>query len=132
MPRASLETIRSWVDEKTPQRPKISTTIDLPLSNSSKTILKAAADEADRMGHLHIGTEHLFLGLFAVKDCLATELMQRAGTNPESVRAKISKQSRRCSGIAPKTIQVRPKTSSGSVDRDSRSKTKCRDIRDVV
>lgn len=99
MPKASSETIRGWVDEKTPQRTRIPTTVDLPLSNSSRTILKAAADEADRMGHRHIGTEHLFLGLFAVKDCLATELLQRAGTNPESVRVRVSKQTEDVAGM---------------------------------
>jgi hypothetical protein len=99
MPKASLETVRAWVDEKIPHRERISTSIDLPLSDSSRTILKAAADEADRMSHLHIGTEHLFLGLFAVKDSLATELLQRAGANPESVRARISKPSEDVVGL---------------------------------
>lgn len=99
MPRASFETIRSWVDEKTPHGEKISTAIDLPLSNSSKMILKAAADEADRMGHPHIGTEHLFLSLFAVKESLAAELLQRAGTNPEALRIWVSKQSEDVVGL---------------------------------
>jgi ATP-dependent Clp protease ATP-binding subunit ClpA len=92
IPKAQPDEIRRWIDAQTPQRPGISTRVDLPLSNSSKMILKAGADEADRLAHRHIGTEHLFLGLFAVEDCLAAKLLRQAGADPVAMRLKLSEQ----------------------------------------
>lgn len=37
--------------------------MDLPLSNESKRVLAYAAEEAQRLSHDYIGTEHLLLGL---------------------------------------------------------------------
>lgn len=37
--------------------------VDVPLSNSSKRVLAYAAQEADRLASMPIGTEHLLLGL---------------------------------------------------------------------
>jgi hypothetical protein len=87
LPDAQPETVRQWIDADAPQRPRVSTSIDLPLSDESKNVLKAAADEADSFGHHTIGTDHLFLGLFGVKDCVAARLLQRAGGDVEKVRA---------------------------------------------
>jgi len=91
-PKAQLDEIRRWIDAQTPQRPRISTSIDLPLSASSKLILKAGAEEADRLAHRYIGTEHLFLGLFAVEDCLAAKLIRQPGVDPAAMRLKLSGQ----------------------------------------
>lgn len=93
MPKAQPDEIRRWIDAQTPQRPSISTRIDLPLSDSCKSILKAGADEADQLAHRYIGTEHLFLGLFAVEDCLAAKLLRQAGVDPAAMRLKLSEQS---------------------------------------
>jgi ATP-dependent Clp protease ATP-binding subunit ClpC len=46
-------------------RPPISTSIEVPLSPESKRVLKRAAEEADKFGHNHIGSEHILLALFA-------------------------------------------------------------------
>jgi hypothetical protein len=86
IPDGQMETIRKWIDVQTPQRPRISTSVDLPLSEESKKILETAATEADGLGHHTIGTDHLFLALFALKDCLAAKLLQQAGANVERVR----------------------------------------------
>ena len=37
--------------------------VDLPLSHSCKRALTFAAEEAERLAHAHIGTEHLLLGV---------------------------------------------------------------------
>src|SRR5437588_5678096 len=41
---------------------KTSTSVDVPLSNENKRVLAYAAEEAERLGHGHIGAEHLLLG----------------------------------------------------------------------
>ena len=40
-------------------RTKLSTSVDLPLSNESKKVLAWAADEAERLGSKGIGVQHL-------------------------------------------------------------------------
>ena len=59
----SINAIRKEIEERTSLREKISTSVDLPLTNESKRVLAYAAEEAERFGHKHIGSEHLLLGL---------------------------------------------------------------------
>lgn len=92
LPNATPETIREWVEAESKQRPPVSTAVDLKLSNDSKKILKQAADEADRFSHDYIGTDHLFLALLAIEDCLAAKLVARAAPDAIKIRAEVSQQ----------------------------------------
>jgi hypothetical protein len=56
-------------------------------------------DEADRLAHRHIGTEHLFLAIFAVEDCLAAKLLSQAGADVATIRAKVAEQSQGQEGL---------------------------------
>ena len=58
-----VEAIRKQVEDHTTVREKVSTSVDLPLSEEAKRVLIHAAEEAERLSHKHIGTEHLLLGL---------------------------------------------------------------------
>src|SRR5215470_8867514 len=60
---APVESIRKQIEDHTTIREKVSTSVDLPLSNECKRVLAYAAEEAERLSHKHIGTEHLLLGL---------------------------------------------------------------------
>src|SRR5256886_353965 len=51
------EGIRAEIERHTTSRERISTSVEVPLTLESKKILKLAAEEADRLGHRHIGTE---------------------------------------------------------------------------
>src|SRR6476661_2936886 len=62
-PGASIDAIRKEIEEHTTPRGKTSTSLDLPLGNESKRALAYAAEEAARLVHRHIGSEHLLLGL---------------------------------------------------------------------
>ena len=42
---------------------KISTSADLPMSQSARQVLIYGAEEAEQLGHQHIGCEHLLLGM---------------------------------------------------------------------
>ena len=68
---AMVESIRRDIEARTSTREKISTSADLPLSNESKRVLVYASDEADQIGHKHIGPEHLLLGLLREEIFLA-------------------------------------------------------------
>jgi ATP-dependent Clp protease ATP-binding subunit ClpA len=54
---ASVESIRKQIEGRITIREKLSTSVDLPLSNECKRVLAYAAEEAERLSHKHIGTE---------------------------------------------------------------------------
>ena len=58
----------------------------LDLSPGTKRVLELAVDEARRMGHHYIGTEHLLLGLVRQSDGVAIDVLRRLGVSPEEVR----------------------------------------------
>ena len=55
--------VREQVLAKLARLVKTPTSVDLPLSDAGKRVLAYAMEEADRLGHRHIGTEHLLPGL---------------------------------------------------------------------
>ncbi len=87
----SVERIRNQIDSATVIREKVSTSVDLPLSDQCKRVLAYAAEEGENLGHKHIGTEHLLLGLLREQECFAAELLREAGLRFEEVREEISK-----------------------------------------
>src|SRR4029077_4848195 len=91
LPKTTAEAIRRRVDDQSSGRPRTSTSVDLPLSSASKRVLKYAADEADKLSHKHIGTEHLFLGLLDESDCLADKFLREAGADPDVIRGELAK-----------------------------------------
>jgi Clp amino terminal domain, pathogenicity island component len=81
--------IRTQISECTPIREQVSTSIDLPLSNECKRILAYGAEEAERLRHKHIGTEHLLLGILREKGTFASQMLTERGVRPEEVREQL-------------------------------------------
>jgi ATP-dependent Clp protease ATP-binding subunit ClpC len=81
-----VESIRKQIEEHTTIREKVSTSVDLPLSNESKRVLAYAAEEAEKMGHKHIGPEHLLLGLMREEKGFAAEMLKERGLKLKQVR----------------------------------------------
>lgn len=63
----------------------------LDLSAHTKKVLELAVDEARRMGHHYIGTEHLLLGLVRQQEGTAIDVLRRLGISPEEVRRQTRK-----------------------------------------
>ena len=87
----SIESIRKEVEGRTTIREKVSTSIDLPLSNECKRILAYAAEEAEQLNHRHIGTDHLLLGILREEKSLAAEILQERGLRLNTIREELSK-----------------------------------------
>ncbi len=88
---ATVESIRKQIEEHTTIRDKVSTSVDLPLSNESKRVLAYGAEEAEQLGHKHIGTEHLFLGLLREEKCFAAEILGERGVRLDTAREEIGR-----------------------------------------
>ena len=82
----ALVAIRKEVQLLSPKREKVSTSVDLPLSQESKRALVYGVEEAERLNHEPIGTPHLVLGLLRVENCLAAELLRKHGITLEQCR----------------------------------------------
>ncbi len=81
--------IRKKIESHYGQRKTIPTSVDLPLNNESKRVLAYAAEEAERLAHKHIGTEHLLLGLLREKKSAAALLLNKEGLTIESAQQEI-------------------------------------------
>lgn len=86
----SLESIKRKISDRGMLGKKFPTSVDLPLSNESKRVLAYAAEEAERLAHRHIGTEHLLLGLLSEKKSFAAQLLNEEGVTLEDTREKFS------------------------------------------
>ena len=89
LPAGASEAIRAQIDARTEIREKISISLDLPLSNAAKRVLAYGAEDAERLNHRHIGSEHLFLGLLREQDSLAAKLLEPFGVKLEQFRTKV-------------------------------------------
>src|SRR5712692_2025530 len=104
---ASIESIRKQVEGRTPAREKVSTSVDLPLSQECKRVLAYAAEEAERLSHKHIGTEHLLLGLLREEKCFAAEILHERGLRLSTLREELSRvQSEKVSSNRPKETSL--------------------------
>jgi len=78
--------IRKEIERHTTVREKVSTSVDLPLSNEGKRMLAFAAEEADRLSHKHIDVGHLLLGMLREEKCFGAELLRQRGVQLASAR----------------------------------------------
>jgi ATP-dependent Clp protease ATP-binding subunit ClpC len=88
---ASVDSIRKQIEGHTTMREKGSTSVDLPLSNECKRVLAYAAEEAERLSHKHIGTEHLLLGLLREDKCFAAEILHERGLRLSAIREELAR-----------------------------------------
>jgi methylmalonyl-CoA epimerase len=97
----TMEALRKRFEERAPAREKIATSVELPLSQDTKRVLAHAHEEADRLGHRHIGTEHLLLGLLTVEGTLAERVLREYGLGASRVRELIAATDARTAADAP-------------------------------
>jgi bifunctional UDP-N-acetylglucosamine pyrophosphorylase/glucosamine-1-phosphate N-acetyltransferase len=88
---ASLESIVKQIRENSVIREKVSASTDLPFSNENKRVLAYAAEEAERLTHKHIGTEHLLLGLLREEKCFAARILEERGLKLKQIRDEVAR-----------------------------------------
>ncbi|MEO0082799.1 MAG: ATP-dependent Clp protease ATP-binding subunit [candidate division WOR-3 bacterium] len=59
---------------------------DIPLNQQARNALNWAVDEARRMNHTYIGTEHILLGILREEESIGCQILQSLGIELEIVR----------------------------------------------
>ena len=83
--------IRTEIEGQIAQRQRMSTAVEVPLTEECKKVLNLAGAEADRLGHRHVGTEHVLIALIRVEGSLAATLLRKRGLKPEAIREQLAK-----------------------------------------
>jgi ATP-dependent Clp protease ATP-binding subunit ClpA len=81
--------IRREIEGRSAHRDKVSTSVDMPLSQESRRVLSHAAEESRRMLHENIDIEHILLGLLREDDGVAAAVLRESGVELASTRAAI-------------------------------------------
>ena len=82
--------IRTEIEAQISQRKRMSPSVEVPLTEECKKVLNLAGEEADRLGHRHVGTEHVLVALIRVEGSLAATLLRKRGLKPEAIREQLA------------------------------------------
>jgi ATP-dependent Clp protease ATP-binding subunit ClpC len=86
----------------------------LDLAPGTQQVLEFAVEEARRMGHHYIGTEHLLLGLVRLNEGVAMDVLRKLGVSAEQIRRQTrrvlqeSSSSQRTGATPAATTEKRP------------------------
>ena len=98
---------------------RASTVSKIDLAPGTKRVLELAVDEARRMGHHYIGTEHLLLGMVRQNEGVAMDVLKKLGISAEQIR----RQTRRVLQENPVQAANRAPAAAAAAARKERPKT---------
>ena len=84
-----VDEIRDEMLRRVPARSKTSTSAEIPFSAAAQRVLQHAAQEADRLLHDSVGTEHMLLGLLSEEGNVAADVLTSRGLRLDRVRERI-------------------------------------------
>ncbi|MDP3685776.1 MAG: Clp protease N-terminal domain-containing protein [bacterium] len=84
-----LPQICQEVEKMVPSGPDMVTMGKLPQTPHTKMVLEHAVQEARDLGHQHVGTEHLLLGLLREEEGVAAQVLRGLGVNLDEARAAV-------------------------------------------
>jgi uncharacterized protein (TIGR03435 family) len=87
----ALDDIRQEVLRRVPARSETSTSPEIRFSAAAQRVLQHSAEEADRLLHDYLGTEHLLLGLLSEEGSVAADVLTSRGLRLDRVREHIVK-----------------------------------------
>jgi ATP-dependent Clp protease ATP-binding subunit ClpC len=83
--RVLIDEVASHIERK----PKFSTAIEIPFGTSTKEILAATVEEADRLSAAEIRPEHLLLGILRIPGTIAVAILSAHGITLDAARARL-------------------------------------------
>ena len=85
----SLEDVRKEVEARITPGDPLSTSVEIPFNEETTRVLLYAGEEADRLNHSYIGTEHLLLGLLREEGSVAGTILHSHGLRVDQARNDI-------------------------------------------
>jgi len=90
---------------------------EIGLTPRAKKVIELAVDEARRLNHHYIGTEHLLIGLLREGDGVAAGVLESLGVNLEKARAETGRLLSQTQGQQPHAQQGRSATRTPTLDQ---------------
>lgn len=87
----SAERLREEIEGQSVFHEKVPSSREIPFSAAAQQVLQAAVEEADRIGHRDIGTEHMLLGLMREGHSTAAALLTSHGLRLDDARNAVVK-----------------------------------------
>ncbi|MGG6268201.1 Clp protease N-terminal domain-containing protein [Leptolyngbya sp. AN03gr2] len=84
-----LETARREVEEIVGRRAPEFYTVNIPFSRNAAAVLEQSLEEAKRLGHPTIRTEHLLLAIASLKQGVAYQVLQNLQVDTEQLQSEI-------------------------------------------
>jgi uncharacterized protein (TIGR02246 family) len=91
--KGGAQSLRDEIESRIIRGERLSTAIEIPISEECKRILNKASEEAERLGSRHIAPEHILLGILNEHDCLAARLLQERGLTLDWLREELARPS---------------------------------------
>jgi|SRR6266536_719600 len=91
----SIKLLRAELERRARLKEIISTSAELPLAEGTKRVLAYAYEESEKLGHNHIGTEHLLLGSLREANSTTAKVLHEHGFSIEILRKEIANRSGR-------------------------------------
>ena len=85
----SLERMREDIERLKTSAEPLPTSTEIPFSAATRRVLRYAEEEADRLRHSYIGSEHLLLALVREEDSIAGAILARHGVRLDAAREQI-------------------------------------------
>ena len=88
----SGEQILHEIEHHLPRQTETPSGGEIPFTPMAKQVLASSVDEASRLGHNYIGTEHLLLGLLQAQEGIAARVLHTLGMRRADIHAQIGNQ----------------------------------------
>ncbi|MEO6349845.1 MAG: ATP-dependent Clp protease ATP-binding subunit [Candidatus Limnocylindrales bacterium] len=90
---------------------------EVGLTPRAKRVIELAIDEARRLGHNYIGTEHLLLGLVREGEGIAAGVLESLGVNLDKVRHEVIRVLSQSSSSGPASAETKRASKTPTVDQ---------------
>src|SRR5438105_5923284 len=84
-----LSKMRSSVEVMIGRGKETTSPSEITLSPRTKKVIELAVDESRKLGHSHVGTEHLLLGIVREGQSVGAGVLESMGVNLEQVRHQV-------------------------------------------
>ena len=84
-----LKKIKYEIEKIVPPGDNVMVLGEIPFSPRAKKVLEYAVEEANLMGHIYVGTEHILLGLLRENEGIAARVLEYLGVTYEDVQEEI-------------------------------------------